>query len=225
MWRMSGSPRRRSASAEVRAHPAGRPRAMPSRACSSRRMKMANRESPAHEGRAMAPMSGRVMTSRLGPYGRAARPRRRRAKCCPSAGSARSVRRLRSRCGVEVNFSALDQTGRRWLFDVSGAFSVTQRPGLRRTDTLWKAIGRASVLHTAGCDQPLVLLTTDRPAPSSAGHRAPSGSDRTRQAGPCGHRDGGPPRLGSPPNSRQRRSLSGQAVRIVRLPPAASGRD
>lgn len=75
-------------------------------------------------------------------------------------------------CGVEVNFSALDQKDRRWLFDVSGAFSVTQRPGLRRTDTLWKAIGRASVLHTAGCDQPLVLLTTDRPAPNSAGHRA-----------------------------------------------------
>ena len=75
-------------------------------------------------------------------------------------------------CGVEVNFSALDQAGRRWLFDVSGAFSVTQRPGLRRTDTLWKAIGRASVLHTAGCDHPLVLLTTDRPAPNSAGHRA-----------------------------------------------------
>lgn len=75
-------------------------------------------------------------------------------------------------CGVEVNFSAVDLQGRRWLFDVSGAFSVTQRPGLRRTDTLWKAIGRASVLHTAGCDQPLVLLTTDRPATNSAGHRA-----------------------------------------------------
>ena len=75
-------------------------------------------------------------------------------------------------CGVEVNFSALDRTGRKWLFDVSGAFSVTRRPGLRRTDTLWKAIGRAAVLHTAGGDQPLVLLTTDRPAPNSAGHRA-----------------------------------------------------
>ncbi len=75
-------------------------------------------------------------------------------------------------CGVEVNFSALDQTGRTWLFDVSGAFSITQRPGLRRTDTLWKAIGRASVLHTAGFERPLVLLTTDRPAPNSAGHRA-----------------------------------------------------
>ena len=75
-------------------------------------------------------------------------------------------------CGVEVNFSALDRDGRRWLFDVSGAFSVTQRPGLRRTDTLWKAIGRAAALNAAGHRHPLVLLTTDRPAPNSAGHRA-----------------------------------------------------
>ena len=75
-------------------------------------------------------------------------------------------------CGVEVNFSAVDREGRRWLFDVSGAFSVTRRPGLRRTDTLWKALGKAAVLDTAGHRQPLVLLTTDRPAASSAGHRA-----------------------------------------------------
>ena len=75
-------------------------------------------------------------------------------------------------CGVEVNYSAKDRKGNTWLFDVSGAFSVTQRPGLRRTDTLWKAIGRASVLHSAGHGGRLVLLTTDRPAPSSAGHRA-----------------------------------------------------
>ena len=74
--------------------------------------------------------------------------------------------------GVEVNYSALDQRGRRWLFDVSGAFSLTQRPGLRRTDTLWKAIGRAAVLHSRPNREPLVLLTTDRPAPNSAGQRA-----------------------------------------------------
>lgn len=75
-------------------------------------------------------------------------------------------------CGVEVNFLAIDAHDREWLFDVSGAFSVTRRPGLRRTDTLWKAIGRASVLHMAGHRLPLVLLTTDRPALNSAGHRA-----------------------------------------------------
>ncbi len=75
-------------------------------------------------------------------------------------------------CGVEVNFEATDQRGQTWLFDVSGAFTVTQRPGLRRTDTLWKAVGRASVLHSSGGAAPLVLLTTDRPAPNSSGHRA-----------------------------------------------------
>lgn len=74
--------------------------------------------------------------------------------------------------GVEVNFSAQDRRGERWLFDVSGAFSVTQRPGLRRTDTLWKALGRAGVLHALGLSGRLVLLTTDRPAPNSAGYRA-----------------------------------------------------
>ena len=80
--------------------------------------------------------------------------------------------KVRFPCGVEVNFRAVDQLGREWLFDVSGAFSVTQRPGLRRTDTLWKALGRASVLHAEGGHPRLVLLTTDRPASNSAGHRA-----------------------------------------------------
>ena len=74
--------------------------------------------------------------------------------------------------GVEVNYSALDQRGRRWLFDVSGAFSITPRPGLRRTDTLWKAIGKAAVLDARPVKEPLVLMTTDRPAPNSAGQRA-----------------------------------------------------
>ena len=75
-------------------------------------------------------------------------------------------------CGVEINFKALDQKGQPWCFDVSGAFSVTQRPGLRRTDTLWKALGKASVLHSKNPKTRLVLLTTDRPTPNSAGDRA-----------------------------------------------------
>lgn len=76
--------------------------------------------------------------------------------------------------GVEINFEATDGTGRRWRFDVSGAFTVTQRAGLRRTDTLWKALGKAAVLHFAekGKPLPLVLLTTDLPNPGSANARA-----------------------------------------------------
>ncbi len=85
----------------------------------------------------------------------------------------RNIReKVKFSCGVEVNFEAIDEEGNRWLFDVSGAFSVTQRPGLRRTDTLWKALGKASVLHSSGGAAPLVLLTTDQPAPNSSGYRA-----------------------------------------------------
>lgn len=73
--------------------------------------------------------------------------------------------------GVEVNFVAWDHKDRRWYFDVSGGFTST-RPGLRRTDTLWKALGKASVIHAAEPKARLVLLTTDAPAPGSAGAKA-----------------------------------------------------
>ena len=87
----------------------------------------------------------------------------------------------RFRCGVEVNFRAVDKQGRPWLFLVSGAFTVTRRPGLRRSDTLWKVLGKAAALHASFEDERphgtdscmrLVLLTTDRPTSNSAGHRA-----------------------------------------------------
>jgi site-specific DNA-methyltransferase (adenine-specific) len=73
--------------------------------------------------------------------------------------------------GVDVSFTALDQAGRKWLFDVSGGFT-SNRPGLRRTDTLWKALGKAAVLHQAYPSSPLVLLTTALPTRGSAGHSA-----------------------------------------------------
>jgi DNA modification methylase len=75
-------------------------------------------------------------------------------------------------CGVEVNFVAADAHGDDWAFDVSGAFTST-RAGLKRTDTLWKALGKAAVLHLdPGFDLPLVLLTTDAPTKGSAGAKA-----------------------------------------------------
>ena len=75
------------------------------------------------------------------------------------------------RMGIELTFVATDQTGHNWAFDVSGAFSST-RAGLRRTDTLWKALGKAAVLHQEGGHLPLVLLTTDLPVRNSAGSAA-----------------------------------------------------
>jgi DNA modification methylase len=73
--------------------------------------------------------------------------------------------------GIEVNFLAMDQAGHEWAFDVSGAFT-SSRAGLRRTDTLWKALGKAAVLNEGRGDLPLVLLTTDAPARGSAGYAA-----------------------------------------------------
>jgi len=73
--------------------------------------------------------------------------------------------------GVVLNFVAEDQTGKNWAFDVSGAFT-SSRAGLRRTDTLWKSLGKAGVLHESGIEIPLVLLTTDAPARGTAGAQA-----------------------------------------------------
>ncbi|MCL4434468.1 MAG: site-specific DNA-methyltransferase [Actinobacteria bacterium] len=64
--------------------------------------------------------------------------------------------------GVEVNFTARDSRGKPWFFDVAGSFT-THRGGLKRSDTLWKALGKAAVLREAS-KTPVVLLTTDAPA-------------------------------------------------------------
>jgi DNA modification methylase len=64
--------------------------------------------------------------------------------------------------GVEVNFTARDSRGKLWFFDVTGSFT-SHRAGLKRTDTLWKALGKAAVLREVS-NTPLVLLTTDAPA-------------------------------------------------------------
>jgi site-specific DNA-methyltransferase (adenine-specific) len=70
--------------------------------------------------------------------------------------------------GVTIDFQAQDDSGATWYFDVSGAFTSV-RGGLRRSDTVWKAIGRAALVAP---DIPYVLLTSDRPGRTSAGERA-----------------------------------------------------
>ncbi|CAN5728793.1 hypothetical protein BH20ACT23_BH20ACT23_15720 [soil metagenome] len=76
---------------------------------------------------------------------------------------------VRFRGGTEVNLVALDRAGHSWFFDVSGAFTST-RAGLRRTDTVWKALGKASVLKASGIGgYRLLLLTTDLPPKGSIG--------------------------------------------------------
>ncbi len=80
--------------------------------------------------------------------------------------------------GVQFNFKVQDAAGERFFYvDVSGAFT-TVRPGLMRTDTLWKTLGRAHVLKaganaaTPENDPLLLVLTSNLPRPGSQGDRA-----------------------------------------------------
>jgi len=85
--------------------------------------------------------------------------------------------------GVDVTFLAHDPTEREWLFDVCGGFTSTHS-GLSSADTLWRAIGKASVVQHARPGAPYVLLTTDKPARTSAGGqalRAVTGGDPARK--------------------------------------------
>lgn len=73
--------------------------------------------------------------------------------------------------GVPVSMRARDGAGRLWYFDVVGAFANGQA-GLRRKETLWKALGKVSVLRAVQPDLRLVLLTTDVPPPGSVPGKA-----------------------------------------------------
>ncbi len=87
--------------------------------------------------------------------------------------------------GAQFNFMVTDAAGRQWYVDVSGAFTTT-RGGLRRTDTVWKTLGRALVLRESERqlgegEQPeeaaappirLLLLTSHLPQPGSEGAKA-----------------------------------------------------
>jgi site-specific DNA-methyltransferase (adenine-specific) len=73
--------------------------------------------------------------------------------------------------GVDVSFEAEDGAGAPWLFEVAGGFT-SSRPGLRRTDTLWRVLGKAAVLAASRPEVPFVVLTTDLPTPGSAADHA-----------------------------------------------------
>jgi DNA modification methylase len=72
------------------------------------------------------------------------------------------------RTGVEYDMVATDAKGKRWAFDVTGAFTTT-RSGLRRVDALWRSLGKAAVVAAAEKPLPLVFLTTELPVKGSAG--------------------------------------------------------
>lgn len=73
--------------------------------------------------------------------------------------------------GIEFNFLVKNSRDQRWFVDVSGAFT-TVRPGLQRTDTLWKMLGKALVLRKSGTDIPLLVMTSNLPKIGSEGWKA-----------------------------------------------------
>jgi len=72
--------------------------------------------------------------------------------------------------GLSVSLLAKDAEGATWYFDVTGAFTSTPA-GLTQTGTLWKALGRASVLASRLLT-PLVLVSSHLPARRSSGDQA-----------------------------------------------------
>ncbi len=82
------------------------------------------------------------------------------------------------RGGVQVQLVATDATGVEWWFEPAGAHT-SHRPGLRRTEVAYRAVGRAAALAQQWVDRHgdaprprLVLLTTHAPEPGSVGAAA-----------------------------------------------------
>ena len=74
--------------------------------------------------------------------------------------------------GLEFAYAGDDDSGGHWLFDVSGSFAHG-KSGLIRSETLWKALGKAAAFRALEPHGPrLVLLTMYLPAPGTPEHAA-----------------------------------------------------
>jgi len=82
-----------------------------------------------------------------------------------------SVQKARPRQGAQVTFEATTADGDAWWVDVVGGFTSGPR-GLRRSDLLWRTIGRATVLRQIAPDVPVLVLTTELPADRSPAGKA-----------------------------------------------------
>jgi DNA modification methylase len=85
-----------------------------------------------------------------------------------------------ARLAVTVDFVVEGEDGRRWSVLVAGALTVT-KAGLARTDEVWQAIGRASVLPG-----PVLLLTSHLPSGDGAKALKAAGLDAVGLTSPDG---------------------------------------
>lgn len=88
-----------------------------------------------------------------------------------ASGFTVAAENVRLDAGLDIAFVGRDAAGAEWLFDVSGAFTVT-RSGLQRGDGIWKVVGKATVVQHTRRGARYVVLTTARPPSRSAGNRA-----------------------------------------------------
>lgn len=74
---------------------------------------------------------------------------------------------LKLSSGAEIDIVATAPDGSEWHFDVTGAFT-SERGGLRRTDSVWKSLGKAAVRRADSrvdhVGARFILLTTSLPA-------------------------------------------------------------
>jgi site-specific DNA-methyltransferase (adenine-specific) len=82
-----------------------------------------------------------------------------------SLEDAKVTKRRRMAGGLVADAVATDAAGAAWVVLVAGASTVA-RCGLRRSDVLFRTLGEASVLTSAG--HRVLVITTDLPAPRSA---------------------------------------------------------
>jgi DNA modification methylase len=64
--------------------------------------------------------------------------------------------------GIEVTFSATGAGGVHWHFEVAGSLT-SHRPGLARSEVLWRTLAKAAALREMS-DRPLVVLTAGLPS-------------------------------------------------------------
>jgi Holliday junction resolvase-like predicted endonuclease len=80
-------------------------------------------------------------------------------------------RKVRHASGIELDVSAIDLAGRRVGIECKGGDD--QRPGLRRSDNIWKVLGQTLALHNWNRAHPddairFVCITTAQPADNEA---------------------------------------------------------
>ncbi len=74
--------------------------------------------------------------------------------------------------GISVSFSAIDPAGQPWLVEVAGG-ETALRPGLSRSETMWRTIAKAAVVHALSPKTPLLVLTDELPSGPNAAPLAP----------------------------------------------------